>query len=76
MTEVNNLKQLCYNLFDKLCNTGIFLEHLLEVIGDNEEGQQLLAKFKELKLDLDKSIQETQYVTNDLKSIYIFFIYI
>lgn len=64
---------MCNNLFDKLCNTAAFLEKVLESLGDTDEGQKLLEKIMELKLDLDKSMHETKYVAHDLKSIiYIF----
>lgn len=72
MNRTIALREVCVDLFDKLRGTADFLNHILELLDQTEEGRELANKIKSLKFDLDKSMQETFNVVDDIQSFIYF----
>uniref|UniRef100_A0A915DH82 Uncharacterized protein n=1 Tax=Ditylenchus dipsaci TaxID=166011 RepID=A0A915DH82_9BILA len=65
--RMNGLQTICDQLFGKLRGTAEFLTSLLDHLEDNEDGQELLRKINEIKLDLEKSFGEAKFLVEQVK---------
>lgn len=70
MSRTSALRDICIQLFEKLRGTAGFLNHILQALDQTEEGRELANKIMSLKLDLDKSVQETYTMVGDIQSNY------
>ncbi|KAH7728890.1 hypothetical protein AAVH_03263 [Aphelenchoides avenae] len=67
--RMRTMKQVCVTLFDRLRETAIFLEELVEKIEHGEGNRSLIEKIRALKLDLDQSMNEADAASKDIKRI-------
>jgi len=66
MNRMRVLRGVCGQLFEKLQGTALFLQTILDNLGDSDEARELIRKISEIHLELNKSMGEAQTIANEI----------
>lgn len=74
--KMNLLRNVCQQLFEKLRCTANFLSVILDKLEqNNEEDLEIIKLISDIRLELDKSMQETNYISNEIDSKFFVLIF-